>query len=289
MKNTKKLSVRGIKVIVFSVAALICFGLAFLALKPEIFKTIFDNLDSKRSTAMAIAATATGVSVAISLLPHDFGLPIATEISKASSYVLIAVCVLMMEKFMMTAFWFIAFGIVLPLSFILKIYNLFKENESAYNFSVKFMVFAAALVCVVPMSVGLCTLIEKSQDISMQSAMQQIEEIDSSIDDDSGFWQKVKDGVGNSTEKLKLKLNSFIDSLAVMLVTTCGITVLVLLFMFWMIKTLFGIDIKMPKPKGAIKGKKRKAAESLQTEKSSSPVGTQLKERALPESRNTAE
>ncbi len=289
MKNTKKLSARGVKVIVFSAAALICFGLAFLSLKPEIFKTIFDNLDSKRSTAMAIAATATGVSVAISLLPDDFGLPIATEISKASSYVLIAVCVLMMEKFMMTAFWFIALGIVLPVAFILKIYNLFKENESTYNFSVKLIVFAVALVCIVPMSVGLCTLIEKSQDVSMQSAMQQIEEIDSSLDDDSGFWQKVKDGVGNSTEKLKLRLNSFIDSLAVMLVTTCGIPVLVLLFMFWMIKTLFGIDIKIPKPKGNIKGKKKKATESLQTEKSGSPAGTQLKEKALPESRNTAE
>ena len=289
MKNTKKLSVRGIKVIVFSVAALICFGIAFLSLKPEIFKTIFDILDSKRSTAMAIAATATGVSVAISLLPDDFGVSIATEISKASLYVLIAVCVLMMEKLMMTAFWFIAFGILLPLAFILKIYNLFKENESTYNFSVKFMVLAAALVCVIPMSVGFCTLIEKSQDISMQSAMQKIEEIDSSIDDDSGFWQKVKEGVGNSTEKLKLKLNSFIDSLAVMLVTTCGIPVLVLLFMFWMIKTLFGIDIKIPRPKGNIKGKKRKATESLQTEKSGSPAGTQLKEKALPESRNTAE
>ena len=238
---------------------------------------------------MAIAATATGVSVAISLLPDDLGVSIATEISKASSYVLIAVFVLMMEKFMMTAFWFIAFGILLPLAFILKIYNLFKENESTYNFSVKFMVLAAALVCVIPMSVGFCTLIEKSQDISMQSAMQKIEEIDSSIDDDSGFWQKVKEGVGNSTEKLKLKLNSFIDSLAVMLVTTCGIPVLVLLFMFWMIKTLFGIDIKIPRPKGNIKVKKRKSTESLQTEKSGSPVGTQLKERALPESRNTAE
>ena len=261
MKKPNTLNSRSKKVVLLLLIAVVCIMFSLLALRPEAFKPIFSVLNEKRNAAMAIATTASGVAIAISFLPNDYGIPIANEISKASSYVLIAVCVLMMEKFMMTAFWVIAFGIILPLVCVLKIYSLFKENDNIYNYSFKLAAFAVAIVCIVPLSVGLTALIEKSQNISLQNAKEQIEEIDSSFDEDSGFWEKVKSGVGATTEKLKIKLNGFIDSLAVMLITTCGIPIFVLFFMFWIIKILFGIDIKISKPKGFVKKARRKTQE----------------------------
>ena len=41
-------------------------------------------------------------------------------------------------------------------------------------------------------------------------------------------------------------LNQFIESLAVMLVTSCLIPLLVLLFYFWMAKILLGVNIDIP-------------------------------------------
>ncbi len=244
-----KINERTKKLIILAVCLVASVALSIIAFYPEAFKVIIKNLEEKRNIAMAIAATASGVSLGMSLLPDDFGSPLATEISKVSSYVLLAVCVLLMEKYMMTIFWFVAFALMIPLSCVLKAVSLFNESNTMRSYSGKFVAFALAIVCVVPLSVGISAVIEKTQDISMEHAMQQIEEIDNDLDEDSGFWDRLKSGVSGTSEKLKLKMNSFIDSIAVMIVTICGIPILVIFFVFWMIKTLFGLDISMPKPK----------------------------------------
>lgn len=46
-----------------------------------------------------------------------------------------------------------------------------------------------------------------------------------------------------AVEQLKTVLNRFIEALAVMLVTSCLIPILVLLFFVWLIKLMLGIDI----------------------------------------------
>ena len=56
-------------------------------------------------------------------------------------------------------------------------------------------------------------------------------------------------------EQFKNVLNRFIEAAAVMIVTTCIIPILVILFFLWVVKTLFNIPIVVPtqilKPKKA--------------------------------------
>ena len=56
-------------------------------------------------------------------------------------------------------------------------------------------------------------------------------------------------------EKGEALLNQFIEIVAVMMVTSCLIPIVVLLFMLWFVRMLFGIQINVPKDLG--KGKIR--------------------------------
>ena len=62
----------------------------------------------------------------------------------------------------------------------------------------------------------------------------------------SGLFSKVTEGItGAATaavEQLKTVLNRFIEALAVMLVTSCLIPILVLLFFAWLVKLMLGIE-----------------------------------------------
>ena len=69
------------------------------------------------------------------------------------------------------------------------------------------------------------------------------------------FVSKLKDGVTGLMEKGEALLNQFIEIVAVMMVTSCLIPIVVLLFMLWFVRMLFGIQINVPKDLG--KGKIR--------------------------------
>ena len=71
-----------------------------------------------------------------------------------------------------------------------------------------------------------------------------------------GFFQDAIDtvtgGISSAVEGAQESLNQFIESLAVMLVTSCLIPILVLLFYFWVAKILLGVNIDIPATASAL-------------------------------------
>ena len=63
------------------------------------------------------------------------------------------------------------------------------------------------------------------------------------------IFGKVKDSAEEKLEKAKEVLVRYTEQTAVMLVTSCAIPVVVLLFLFWVCKTVIGLDIALPKRK----------------------------------------
>ena len=61
------------------------------------------------------------------------------------------------------------------------------------------------------------------------------------------FLSKLKDGVSGLMKKGEKLLNQFIEVVAVMMVTSCLIPIVVLLFMIWFVRVLFGVQINVPK------------------------------------------
>ena len=63
------------------------------------------------------------------------------------------------------------------------------------------------------------------------------------------IFGKVKDSAEKQLEKGKEVLVRYTEQIAVMLVTSCLVPVAVLLFVFWVSKTVIGMDIPLPKRK----------------------------------------
>lgn len=88
---------------------------------------------------------------------------------------------------------------------------------------------------------------------------------ESSSPDDGGkssFWSGLVDKVENTVTGAKVNLentlNRFIEAIAVMLVTSCVIPILVLLFFVWLVKLVLGVNITLPQI-----GKKKKEGKRI--------------------------
>ena len=72
-----------------------------------------------------------------------------------------------------------------------------------------------------------------------------------------GLISKITDGISSVasgiSEKVGDMINSFIEALAVMLVTSCVIPILVILFFVWLVKVTFSISLPVSYS-GAVKG-----------------------------------
>ena len=67
---------------------------------------------------------------------------------------------------------------------------------------------------------------------------------------DSGFWSKFKEKVSSVgdfakdlLEKGKNAINNLIDAVATLIITSCVIPILTLIFFTWLIKIIFNVDL----------------------------------------------
>ena len=129
--------------------------------------------------------------------------------------------------------------------------------------AIKVVLFAVAIYMVVPISVKISAIIEDTYETSIESTIQSAEDITSDIEANSGssgdksdegilsgLISKVKDSVTGITDKVGSILNNFIEAIAVLIVTSCIIPILVLLFFLWLIKMVLGINLDLTKMPG---------------------------------------
>ena len=107
-----------------------------------------------------------------------------------------------------------------------------------------------ALFLVIPLSIRVSDMIyvtyQSSIDSTIAAAEELTEETTAAAEaaEDQNLFQSIirgiTEGAGNLTERAANILNRFIESLAVMIVTSCVIPVLVLVFFLWLIRLFTG-------------------------------------------------
>ena len=238
MENEKQ------KKILFALIPIVIALLSFFVIARFTSSTEFNaktikSLDDKKTTVMELAAASTAASAAITLIPGDVGTPIACVFF--SGYLL----------------W---------------------RKEILRVVAQKFLLFGLAVYLVIPASVKVADMIETTYASSIEStietAKQTTDEIESEtgesgqVDDKSsneksqsdsdsdskenaggffsGLFNKVQEGVSTATANVENVLNNFIEALAILLVTSCLIPILVLIFFVWLVKMLLGLNIDIP-------------------------------------------
>lgn len=277
MENEKQ------KKIIFALIPIVIALLSFFVIARFTSSTEFNaktiqSLDDKKTTVMELAAASTAASAAITLIPGDVGTPIANKLADLSSYFLIVLCAIYLEKYLVTITGYAAFKILVPIACVFFSGYLLWRKEILRVVAQKFLLFGLAVYLVIPASVKVADMIETTYASSIEStietAKQTTDEIESETgesgqvdnkssneksksdsDSDSkenaggffsGLFNKVQEGVSTATANVENVLNNFIEALAILLVTSCLIPILVLIFFVWLVKMLLGLNIDIP-------------------------------------------
>ncbi|MDD3220672.1 MAG: hypothetical protein PHC41_16100 [Lachnospiraceae bacterium] len=251
MKHDKKKIAIALLSIVIALISM--FGITRVASSAKFHEKTIESLDEKQETVMKLTAASTATSAAITLIPTDVGNPIAEKIADLSTYFLIVLCAIFLEKYLVTITGYAAFGILIPLACVLFSINIFWNKETLHKLIVKLVLFGFAIFCVIPLSVGVSNLIEKTYEDSIEATISDAEdtteEIQNNSEDENWLSQitsAVTNEVSKITQKIQDALNNFIEAIAIMIVTSCLIPILVLLFFVWLIKVILGIDVPLP-------------------------------------------
>ena len=222
------------------------------AMKIETHSHTINSIDDKVDMVMKLTAASTVASAGISAIPGDTATPIAEKLADFTQYFLLIMCVLYAEKYSVTIIGLATFKILLPLACVFMGISLFSENALWRRLSVKFAVFGLAIFLIIPASIRVSDMIYTTFDDSINNTINTAEQIaDDTIEltdagDNSGLVQSILNGISETasslTEKAANTLNRFVETLAVMIVTSCVIPILVVIFFVWVAKIITGVN-----------------------------------------------
>ena len=257
----------------FVVLALVSlFPVREVASAPETYTAVIQTLDEKKGNVMALMAASTVASAGVSLLPDDTGTPIAEKLIDLSGNLAIVLGVIYLEKYLLTIFGTATFGLLVPVACVLialaaLLYRRSCSSTTCARIAAKLALLGIVLVITIPTSVGITNQIDAVFDESVSIAETQSETVDESAEQtseegDQGFDplafiqgipdaiasipETVTNGVASVSEEICSQVNRLIEQFAVMIVTSCVIPILVLLFFLWMANLLLGIDVSTP-------------------------------------------
>lgn len=239
--------------LLLTIALLSVFVISKPATSPESYRSTIKSIDEKKATVMGLTATAVITSTALSAVPGDTTTPIANQIMEISSYLLIVVCVLVLEKSLLTVMGFLSFNVLIPAACVLLGVYTFLKKEKFKILAVKIIVFALVIVAIIPFSLKICDLIYEVNESTIEQATSEIDQnIEQTENQNDKSWfnklvDKFKSFKNEIEEKAKQVLNNFIDAIAIFIITYCAIPVIIVLIVIWFIKFLFGITIPIPK------------------------------------------
>ena len=138
---------------------------------PENHQKTIASLDEKKQTVMELTAASTVTSALITLLPGDTATPIAEKMADVSGYLLIVLCAIYLEKYLVTITGYVAFTYLIPIACGLWILNLIFENATVRKLAEKLAVFGIAIFLVVPASVKISDLIGDTYQAQIQETI----------------------------------------------------------------------------------------------------------------------
>ncbi len=200
-------------------------------------KARMDSLDEKAQTVLRLTASSTLASAAISAIPGDTATPIAEKLADFTGYFLIILCVLYAEKYLLMLIAGAVFKIMIPAACAVGIFAFARKSWTAGRIALKVVLVAFALAVTIPFSIMVSNKIDDRYSEVVSVTVEESENFSSG----AGTLFERGENLGQKASRV---LNRYVESAAVMIVTSCLIPLLVLLFFVWLIKTITGIDLK---------------------------------------------
>lgn len=257
--KTQALTSKYVKVAFCLLVALISlFALTRFFTSTTFCTPFISYLEEQKNSVAQLTAAATSSSVIVSALPGDTAQPIAEQLVKISSCFIVVLCALFLEKYLLTITAYLAFGLLIPIACGLYAAFFGTGKRVLMQVASRILAFALLLFAVIPSSVGISQMIDRTYETSVTAAIQSASELESSsaeVEQEAqeqatskpNLLETIKDkvtetatsvteGTKQTIAKAETMLNQYIESLAVMIVTSCAIPILVMLFFAWVIR-----------------------------------------------------
>lgn len=257
-------------------ALLAFFPLAQKASDPGRYTEYTKSLDEKTETVLKLMAASTVTSAGISAIPGDTATPIAEKLADFSEYFLLILCVLYAEKYLLTIIPLGVFRALIPLTCLSFIAGRIWNPRFMDRQGFKLLLISLVMLIVIPLSIKTSDLIYNTYRQSIESTIASAEQLSDETSElaaaeDTGMLRSILNRLSETrdsiTEKASGVMNRFVESLAVMIVTSCVIPILVLLFFVWLIKQLTGVDVRELASRAPLRpraGRRREEEESQQ-------------------------
>ena len=243
---------------------------------------IFAILDEKKANVLGLTASSTVIANAISFIPGDAGMPLANQFTNLSSWLVLVLIVLYVEKYALTAIGYIVFKFVIPLTMLGFAANLFIKSPLINRLMAKILTLGVVLMLLVPTSAGITKMIDDTYEESMNIKADEIinadEEKEEIVEEETpveenkedrkwyekvGDWftemfnsakdavtdaaETVSSGSTNLINRAKKALDEFIEATVVMVVTSCVVPLLTLLLLLAVMKIVLNVDVGTPR------------------------------------------
>lgn len=227
--------------------------------RPETHERDLTSIDAKIDTVLKLTATSTLASAGISAIPSDTATPIAEKLADFTEYFLLILCVLYSEKYLLTIAGLGVFGYLVPVICGILILCLFFKSGKLKSLAAKLLVFALAFYFIIPASIRVSDAIYNSYQSSIEATISETEsltdetseltEASSTAGGIGAILERLSETTDSLVQKASHTLNRYVETLAVMIVTSCVIPILVLLFFLWGVKQITGLDLadKLPR------------------------------------------
>ena len=244
----KKLIKVLVSLLLVLLAVLSYFPMARLADDSALSRRLLDSIDEKTSTVLKLTSASAAASAGISAIPGDTATPIAEKLADLTGYFLVILSVLYTEKALLTLLGAAAFKVFVPLSCALGLCGIWKKGRFLAG---KLLLFTAAIVVAIPLSLlisdGVYEKYSAQIDRTLDSSEELSDETAPLTDAEESLIQSILNKLSETATSLSDKaadlLNHYVESVAILIVTSCILPCLGLALIVWLIKLLFGVDV----------------------------------------------
>lgn len=278
--NISKRSIVMIALLLISLLSI--FVVSKIVTQPDFNASTVQSLNDKEYLVMKLAAAAAAASTALSLIPGDASMPIANQIAELAPYFILILGSILLEKMLVSVVGYISFTYIIPFACVLGIFYLYTKKEVMRTLAIKLAIFGVILFIAIPSSIKVSDLIYNSYQTSIEQTVKTAEQNKEYIEEkkedlseeDQNWMDKVGDYLSNLTSKIGSGISeiikkgedtliSFLDAIAIMIITSCVIPIGTILIFGLVIKILFSFDSN----RGARKFQKNIEKESSMKEK----------------------
>lgn len=226
---------------------------------PETYGETIQSIDEKKTTVLGVSAAIAGSATLLAAVPDDSTTPLAEELMDLSGYLMAVVCVLVLEKSLLTVFGAVACYVLFPIACLFALGFIIRSKPALMSWAIKIAVLAFAFLLIIPTAMKISDYIYQVNEISIEEDVDDIiaepeaETTEAEEEEELPWYKKLWDNVTeavqstaqSAVESGKKVLNEFIDAVSAFFIAYCAIPVFVVFMFLWLLKFLFGININI--------------------------------------------